>query len=33
MSRDLMHSAEIKDLVREAYRHVPASTAAVAYKL
>ena len=33
MSRDLMQSAEIKDLVREAYRHVPASTAAVAYKL
>jgi arsenite methyltransferase len=33
MSRDLMRSAEIKDLVREAYRHVPASTAAVAYKL
>jgi ubiquinone/menaquinone biosynthesis C-methylase UbiE len=28
-----MHSAEIKDLVREAYRHVPASTAAVAHKL
>src|SRR5215218_2783978 len=33
MSHDLMHSAEIKELVREAYRHVPASTAAVAYKL
>ena len=33
MSRDLMHSSEIKDLVREAYRHVPASTAAVAHKL
>src|SRR5215208_3759888 len=33
MSHDLMHGAEIKDLVREAYRHVPASTAAVAYKL
>jgi arsenite methyltransferase len=33
MSRDLMHSSEIKDLVRDAYRQVPASTAAVAYKL
>jgi arsenite methyltransferase len=33
MSHDLMHGTEIKDLVREAYRHVPASTAAVAYKL
>jgi arsenite methyltransferase len=33
MSRDLMHSSEIKDLVRDAYRHVPALTAAVAYKL
>jgi arsenite methyltransferase len=33
MSRDLMQSTEIKDLVREAYRHVPASTAAVARKL
>jgi SAM-dependent methyltransferase len=28
-----MQSSEIKDLVRDAYRHVPASTAAVAHKL
>jgi SAM-dependent methyltransferase len=33
MSRDLMHSAEVKELVRDAYRHVPATTAAVARKL
>ncbi|HEU4425595.1 MAG TPA: methyltransferase domain-containing protein [Pilimelia sp.] len=33
MSRDLMRSAEIKDLVRDAYRQVPATTAAVAHKL
>jgi len=33
MSRDLMHSAEVKDLVRDAYRNVPATTAAVAHKL
>lgn len=33
MSRDLMHSAEVKDLVRQAYRDVPPTTAAVAYKL
>jgi len=33
MSRDLMHSAEVKDLVRDAYRNVPPSTAAVARKL
>jgi arsenite methyltransferase len=33
MSRDLMQSSEIKDLVRDAYRQVPASTAAVAHKL
>jgi arsenite methyltransferase len=33
MSRDLMHSAEIKDLVRDAYRHVPPTTAAVAHNL
>jgi SAM-dependent methyltransferase len=33
MSRDLMHSAEIKDLVRGAYRKVPPTTAAVAHKL
>ncbi|MQA60652.1 MAG: methyltransferase domain-containing protein [Actinophytocola sp.] len=32
MSRDLMHSAEVKDLVREAYRNVPPTTAAVAHK-
>lgn len=28
-----MHSSEIKDLVRDVYRHVPASTAAVAHEL
>lgn len=28
-----MHSAEVKELVRDAYRHVPATTAAVAHKL
>ncbi|MFD7281656.1 methyltransferase domain-containing protein [Streptomyces sp. NPDC059862] len=33
MSRDLMHSDEVKQLVRDAYRNVPASTAAVARKL
>jgi hypothetical protein len=33
MSRDLMHAAEIKDLVREAYRHVPPTTAAVEHNL
>jgi arsenite methyltransferase len=33
MSRDLMHSAELKEQVREAYRNVDASTAAVACKL
>jgi SAM-dependent methyltransferase len=33
MSRDLMHSAEIRQLVRDAYRHVPPTTAAVAHKL
>jgi SAM-dependent methyltransferase len=33
MSRDLMHSAEVKQLVRDAYRNVPATTAAVAHKL
>lgn len=33
MSRDLMHSAEVKDLVRTAYRHVPPTTAAVAGRL
>jgi SAM-dependent methyltransferase len=33
MSQNLMHSAEIKDLVRDAYRNVPPTTAAVAHKL
>jgi len=33
MTRDLMRSAEIKELVRDAYRHVPPTTAAVAHKL
>ena len=33
MSRDLMHSDAVKALVREAYRHVPPTTAAVAHKL
>ncbi|GEC08547.1 hypothetical protein SSP24_62020 [Streptomyces spinoverrucosus] len=33
MSRDLMYSGEVKQLVRDAYRNVPASTAAVAHKL
>ncbi|HKE52362.1 MAG TPA: methyltransferase domain-containing protein [Actinomycetes bacterium] len=33
MGRDLMYSAEVKQLVRDAYRHVPATTAAVAHKL
>src|SRR5215510_12490860 len=33
MSRDLMRSAEIKELVRQAYRQVPPTTAAVAHKL
>lgn len=33
MTQDLMYTAEIKDLVREAYRNVPATTAAVARKL
>ena len=33
MSRDLMHSDEVKALVRDAYRHVPPTTAAVAHKL
>jgi arsenite methyltransferase len=33
MSRDLMHSAEVKDLVRDAYRAIDTSTAAVAEKL
>jgi arsenite methyltransferase len=33
VSRDLLHSAEVKDLVREAYRAIDRSTAAVAAKL
>jgi len=33
MTRDLMHGAEVKDLVRAAYRHVPPTTEAVARKL
>jgi arsenite methyltransferase len=33
MSRDLMHSTEIKDLVRNTYRNLPPTTAAVAHKL
>jgi arsenite methyltransferase len=33
MSQDLMHTAEIKDLVRDAYRQVPPATAAVAHDL
>lgn len=33
MSRDLMRSAEVKALVRDAYRHVPPTTAAVARKI
>jgi arsenite methyltransferase len=33
MRPDLMHSAQIKELVREAYRHVPPTTATVAHQL
>jgi arsenite methyltransferase len=33
MSRDLMYGAEVKALVRDAYRHVPPTTAVVAHKL
>ena len=33
MSQDLLHSAEVKELVRDAYRHVPPTTAAVARRL
>jgi arsenite methyltransferase len=33
MTRDLMHSDEVKDLVRQAYRAIDSSTAAVARKL
>lgn len=32
-SRDLMHSQEIKELVREAYANIDVSTAAVAFRL
>jgi len=33
MNRDLMYAAEVKSLVREAYRNVPPVTAVVAHKL
>ena len=33
MTRDLMYAAEVKDLVRDAYRDVPATTAEVARRL
>lgn len=33
MNRDLMYGAEVKALVRDAYRHVPPTTAAVAHKI
>jgi len=33
MSSDLMRSDEVKELVRRAYRHVPPTTSAVAYKI
>lgn len=33
MSRDLMYAAEVRALVRDAYRHVPATTAVVAQRL
>jgi arsenite methyltransferase len=33
MSRDLLHSAEIKDIVREAYSEIDSSTEAVAHEL
>ncbi|MFI8499644.1 methyltransferase domain-containing protein [Streptomyces sp. NPDC085524] len=33
MTRDLMHGAEVKELVRAAYRNVPPTTAAVARRL
>jgi ubiquinone/menaquinone biosynthesis C-methylase UbiE len=33
MTRDLMHGAEVRQLVRDAYRNVPPTTAAVADKL
>ena len=33
MNRDLMHGAQVKALVRDAYRHVPPTTAKVAEKL
>ncbi len=33
MNRDLLNSQEVKQLVRDAYRDVPATTAAVAHKI
>ena len=33
MTRDLMYAAEVRDLVRDAYRDVPATTASVAHRL
>jgi SAM-dependent methyltransferase len=33
MSRDLLHSAEIKEIVRDAYSDIDSSTEAVAYEL
>lgn len=33
MNRDLLNSQDVKDLVRDAYRDVPATTAAVAHKI
>ena len=33
MGRDLMHTEEIRELVRDAYRHVPPTTAVVAERL
>ncbi|MGH3466053.1 MAG: methyltransferase domain-containing protein [Kribbellaceae bacterium] len=33
MGRDLMYGAEVKDLVRNAYRNLPPTTAAVAHKI
>jgi hypothetical protein len=33
MSRDLMHTAEINDLFRDAYHHVSLTAAVVAHKL
>jgi SAM-dependent methyltransferase len=33
VNRDLLHARDVKELVRSAYRDVPATTAAVAYKI